>query len=91
MMPLWKKYLIFLIDIILTKRLNHEGYKSNFSIEDKKRIDAKTILKSIHQENTNKLVFAHINTNLPRNKFELLVNQVKGNTDVLMISEKNWW
>ena len=57
------------------------------SLEDKKRIDAKTILRSIRQENINKLVFAHINKNSLRNKFELLVDQVKGNIDVLMISE----
>ena len=44
-------------------------------------------MKSIRQENTNKLVFAHININSLRNKFELLVDQVKGYIDVLMISE----
>ena len=44
-------------------------------------------MKSIRQENTNKLVFPHININSLRNKFELLVDQVKGNIDVLMISE----
>ena len=68
-------------------RLNHEGCKSKFSLEDKKRIDTKTILKSIRQEHTNKLVFAHININSLRNKFELLADQVKGNIDVLMISK----
>ena len=40
-------------------RLNHEGCKFNFSLEDKQGIDAKVIFKSIHQENTNKLVFTH--------------------------------
>ena len=44
-------------------------------------------MKSIRQENTNKLVFAHININSLRNKFELLVDQVKGNSDILMIFE----
>ena len=39
------------------------------------------------RENANKLVFALININSLRNKFELLVDQVKGNIDVLMISE----
>ena len=48
---------------------------------------AKTILKSMRRENANKLVFAHININSLRNKFQLLVYQVKGNVDVLMISE----
>ena len=60
-------------------RLNNEGRKSKFSLEDKTRIDAKFILKSIRQENTNKLVFAHININSLRNTFELLVDHVKGN------------
>ena len=60
---------------------------SKFSLEDKKRTDAKTILKSIRQENTNTVVFAHININSLRNKFELLADQVKVNIDVLMISE----
>ena len=67
--------------------MNHEGCKPNFSLEYEKRIDAKTVLKSIRRENTNKLVFAHIDINSLRNKFELLVDQVKGNIDVLMISE----
>ena len=57
-------------------RLNHEGCKSNFSLENDKRIEAKTILKLLRRENTNK--FVH------RNKFELFVNQIEGNIDVLM-------
>ena len=67
--------------------MKHEGYMSKFSLEDKKRADAKTILKSIRQENTNNVVFAHININSLGNKFELLADQVKVNIDVLMISE----
>ena len=67
--------------------MNYEGCKSKFSLDDKKRIDAKTILTLICQENTNKLVFAHMNINSLRNKFKLLFHQVKGNIDVLMISE----
>ena len=41
----------------------------------------------MRRENANKLVFAHININALRNKFELLVDQVKGNINVLMTSE----
>ena len=44
-------------------------------------------MKSIRQANTNKLIFAHININSLRNKFELLVNQVNGNIDVIMMSK----
>ena len=68
-------------------RVNNDGCKPNFSLQNEKRIDVKTVLKSIHPENTNKLVFAHININSLRNKFELIVDQVKGNIDVLIISE----
>ena len=54
--------------------------------ELKIRIDSKSILKLIHTENSNKLVFAHLNINSIRNNFELLSDQIKGNIDVLMIS-----
>ena len=37
----------------------------------------------------NKLIFAHLNINSIRNKFEELISQVKGTADVLMISETN--
>ena len=66
-------------------RLNHEGYMPKFPLQDKKKIDTKTVLKSIHQENTDRLVFAHININSLRNNFELLANQVNGKIDVLMM------
>ena len=36
-------------------RLDHEGCKSKFSLEEKNRTDAKTILKSIRPENTTHL------------------------------------
>ena len=68
-------------------RLNNEESGSKFSLANKKRIDAKTILKSICQKKKNKSVVAHININSLRNKFELLFHQVKGIIDVLMISE----
>ena len=45
------------------------------------------MLKSLRCNNLNKLVFAHLNINSIRNKFELLSVQVKGNVDALMISE----
>ena len=47
-------------------------------------------LKSIRSDNVNKLIFAHVNINSIRNKFELLKNEINGNTDILMISEKEF-
>ena len=44
-------------------------------------------LKSIRNDNVNKSIFAYLNINPIRNKFELLKAQIKGNIDILMISE----
>ena len=45
------------------------------------------IFKQAIFDNSNKLIFAHVNINFIRNKFEFLSTQVKGNIDVLMVSE----
>ena len=49
--------------------------------------DCISVLKALRSGNSNKLIFAHININSMRNKFESLSTQVKGNIDVLMGSE----
>ena len=41
----------------------------------------------MRSENLNKLVFGHLNINSIGNKYEFLVEQVKGNTDAIMIAE----
>ena len=64
-----------------------KGASLIFHLRMRRGLMLKLILKSIRQENINKLVFAHINIHSLRNRFELLVDQVKGNIDVLMISE----
>ena len=43
--------------------------------------------KSLRTSNPDKLVFAHLNRNSIRNKFEMLLDQIKGNIDVLLVSE----
>ena len=45
------------------------------------------MLKLFWSHYTKKIVFAHININSLRNKFELLVDQIKGNINVVVISE----
>ena len=47
------------------------------------------MLKSLGCNNLNKLIFAHLNLNSIRDKFGLLSEQVRGNVDVLMVSETN--
>ena len=54
---------------------------------DQKVTGGNRVLKYLCCNNLNKLVFAHLNINSVRNKFELLSRQVRGNVDVLMVSE----
>ena len=51
------------------------------------RIRRGLMLKLFWSHYTKKIVFAHININSLRNKFELLVDQIKGNINVVVISE----
>ena len=44
-------------------------------------------LKATRLANINRLMIGHINTNSIRNKFEMHLNSIKGNLDLLMISE----
>ena len=44
-------------------------------------------LKFIRKENLNKLIVTHLNINSIRNKFGFLLNKIKGNVDVITISE----
>ena len=43
--------------------------------------------KSIRRKNLSRISFAHLNINSLRNKFDNLVDQIKGNVDILVISE----
>ena len=44
-------------------------------------------LQTIRKDNLNKLIFANLNVNSIRNKFDSLVDIIKDNIDILMISE----
>ena len=60
---------------------------SNLSLKGQKIIICKSILKTMGDDNLNKLISAHLNKSSIRNKFEELISQVKVTVDVLMISE----
>ena len=49
--------------------------------------DCISVLKALGSDNSGKLVFAHININSIRNKFEFVSTQVNGNIDVLTVSK----
>ena len=59
--------------------------KSPISIDE--IVYCESILKSARGDNKHKLIFAHLNINSMRNKFDLLVEKVASNIGVLMISE----
>ena len=56
---------------------------STFSVPD----DFRNSLKNIRIDNMKKLIFAYLNINSLRNKFDLLSEQIKGFIDILMISK----
>ena len=62
---------------------------TGFPVEEsnQKVTDGNRVLKSLSCNNLNKLAFARRNINSIRNKFELIPEQVRGNADVLMVSE----
>ena len=44
-------------------------------------------LKSVRQKNLRRIIFAHGNINSLRYKFDALADQIKGNVDILVVSE----
>ena len=50
----------------------------------KKYDECNITLKTIRSDNVNKLIFAHLNINSIRNKFEFLAMLVKGEIDILI-------
>ena len=60
---------------------------SDESLDAESATDCKRFLKSLRTCNPDKFVFAHLNINSIRNKFEMLSDQIKGNIDVLLVSE----
>ena len=60
---------------------------SDKSLDAESATDCKKFLKSLRTSNSGKLVFAHLNINFIRNTFEMLLDHIKGNIDVLLVSE----
>ena len=44
--------------------------------------------KEIRMKNLNRIVVTHLNINSLRNKFDILIDQITGNVDVMVISER---
>ena len=46
-----------------------------------------TVLKDVRLKKYNKIIFAHLNINSIRNKFDMITDLIKGRIDILLISE----
>ena len=63
-------------------------YQNNHIKSDKEKDNPQNInLKSLREENPNRLVFLQININSVKNKFQFLASQIINNVDVLVVSE----
>ena len=62
-------------------------FDSDKSLDAESATDCKKFLKSLRTSNPDKLVFAHLNINSIRNKFEMLSDQIKDKIQVLLVSE----
>ena len=63
--------------------MNFENNKEN----ENKKLNPYNILKGIRVANINRLIIGQLNINSLRNKFEALKETIKGNLDILIITE----
>ena len=76
----------------MTSTFSNSGFdenNSNDSLQIVKRDECKNIFNKVRMGNRNKLVFGHLNINSIRNKSEFLSEQVKGNIDIITISDRD--
>ena len=71
--------------LVNSERVCHSVETSESEIND--TFDPKIELRNLRLKNPNRLICAHLNKNSVRSKFELLINIIKDNIDILMISE----
>ena len=64
---------------------SYEENESNHLNQDKE--SCQRVLTSLRKDNPDRLIFAQLNINSIRNKFDYLSDLVKGKVDVLLISE----
>ena len=63
---------------------SEENESNNLS---KVEVDCTNTLTSLRKDNLSKLIFAHLNINSIRNKFDNLSKLIRGKVDILLISE----
>ena len=72
----------------MCNRISESDFEENESSNLKQTIEnCRSVLKSLRKDNLDKLIYAHLNINLIRNKFDYLSEQIRGNVDILLVSE----
>ena len=65
---------------------SESDFKENES-SNSKQANFRSGLNSLRQDNLDKLIFAHLNINSISNKFNYFSEQIRGNADILIVSE----
>ena len=81
-------FLIFIITIFLFYAIfdmKTDDIKTTYL--DDKDITPYAFLKKLRLENINRLIIGHLNINSVRNKFDLLADMIRGNIDILLLTE----
>ena len=66
--------------------MKHDQCKSKFPSKSVNNFSVGSI-RDVHKRNLKRIIPGHVNINSIRNKFDLLVNQIKGNVDIMVISK----
>ena len=66
--------------------MNYDDCKSKLPSKSINSISVKSI-RYVRKRNLKCIIFGHLNINSMRNKFDLLVDQIKGNVDITIISK----
>ena len=75
------------ISLDLDKKSHSCETPNKGSTESAQTGDLKEILKNLRPKNVNRLICAQLNINSLRSKFDSIINIIKNNIDILLISE----
>ena len=71
----------------MNEKKERESISLNKSVQNNENVFFGEKLKSLRIANLNRIIIAQININSIRNKFDALASSIRGNVDILMISE----
>ena len=70
--------------VIILNQFFEENESSNLK---QAKWNCRSVLISLYKDNLDKLVFVHLNVNSIKNKFGYLSEQIRGNVDIVLVTE----